>query len=535
MSPPSVTIAGAGLAGLTAALRLAERGYAVKLYERKPILGGNLGSRPTADGGYLDVYPHMYGPWYHNFWRLLDDVTGLDRDQLFSPFSGVKQLRTGDFPKFTGLVDPYSPWRMFQNLFSGVGAPADMFAFGYANVDLMAEQLQPTMLPDDVTVGGFMNARPYMTERAAQAFDSFITTVWAIPSYLVSAQDYRTYLGYCLAEHEPPFLLARGSAYDQVVRHLERALEAAGVEIVRSVQLTSVSCEGGRVKEIGLQRMRFDPKRRSSVGARARWSEAVDELILAVPAAALSALVRTGKPGARVVEASPKFAELSRLRAQAIPILHVYFKHQLRGIPPAPVGLYGSSLGLAFTDISQTWQGGTGFEERTVLAVSSSDPFGLPGTGENEDAMAILRELAEYLEFEPGERWGESAQIDWKLTDYHPNSDAQLFVNEVGTDACRPEVACAELDNLFLAGDFCANRIGLTTIESAVTTGLEAAAAIVERRGIGAPVEIADPRVQPGAYYVWLRYVWGPYAMAAKMLSEGRQLLSKIATHLVES
>ena len=39
-----VAIAGGGIAGLTAALRLSQRGYQVTLYEEKPWLGGNLGS-----------------------------------------------------------------------------------------------------------------------------------------------------------------------------------------------------------------------------------------------------------------------------------------------------------------------------------------------------------------------------------------------------------------------------------------------------------------------------------------------------------
>src|SRR5947209_617442 len=97
---PTVTVAGGGIAGLTAALRLAERGYGVKLYEQKPVLGGNLASRRAAGGVHLDVYPHMYGNWYHNFWRLLGDASGLEREQLFVPMSGVKQLRAGEFPRF---------------------------------------------------------------------------------------------------------------------------------------------------------------------------------------------------------------------------------------------------------------------------------------------------------------------------------------------------------------------------------------------------------------------------------------------------
>jgi len=525
---PRVTVAGGGLAGMTAALRLAERGYRVKLYEQKSMLGGDLASRPSADGVELDVYPHMYLSWYHNFWALLDGVPGAGRTERFLPFSSVKHLRRGDFPKFTGITDMYSPWRMLQNVFSGVGPPADMFVFGYASLDLLAERLNPTILLDDVSVTGFLHARPYMTERAAAAADSFITMVWAIPSYLASAEDYRTYLAYSFAEHTPAYWLARGSALRQVIGPLTAALEHAGVEIVRSVQVTSVSCTDGRVTKIGLQDVRFDPEAYAWVGTGRRRTEEVDELILAVPPATLSSLVRTGDRGHRIVEAVPKLAEVSRLRTQRIPILHLYFARELRKIPAEPVGLFESRLALAFTDISQTWQGVTDFAGHTVLSVSASDPYGLPATDPHDDAHAMLLELAEYLDFDPGTRWGESSDIDWERTRYEPNDDTQLFVNETGTDVWRPAAAVDGVSNLYFAGDFCANRIGMTTIESAVTTGLEAAGVIVERRGLGAPVEIAEPDAGVAAFYVWLRYAWAPYAYAAKAWSSGSDRLKSL-------
>jgi hypothetical protein len=506
---PRVTVAGGGLAGITAALRLAERGYRVKLYERQPILGGDIASRPTADGIELDVYPHMFLSWYQNFWRLLD-LPHADRAERFHPFSSVKQLRQGEYPKFTGLAHVYSRQHLLRNVFSGVGPPADLFVFGYASVDLLAERLNPTMLLDDVSVTGFLHARPYMTERAAQACNSFITMVWAIPSYLASAEDYRAYLAYSFNDHTPAFWLANGSALQQVIGPLTAALEKHHVEIVRSVEVTSVSCTDGRATEIGL---------RNADGED--WTEDVDELILAVPPDALSALVRTGKPGQRIVEAEPKLAEISRLRMQRIPILHLYFTRKLRPIPPEPVGLFNSPLALAFTDISQTWKGVADFAECTVLSVSASDAYGLPGTSDEDDAFAMLCELAKYVEFDPGKRWRESRDIDWERTRFEPNTDAQLFVNDTGIDIWRPEAECPKVSNLCFAGDFCANRIGMMTIESAVTTGLEAARVIVERRGVGAPVEIAEPDAGFEPLYVWLRYALAPYAFAAKVISTG--------------
>ena len=240
----SVTIAGGGLAGLAAAVRLAERGYRVKLYERRPMLGGNVGSR--ADG--FDVYPHMYVNWYHNFWALL----GTDRERNFKPMQGIKQLAPGQYPRFTGLDRPYMPWTVFKNLFGGVVPPADLYLFFYGSIDLMAERLNPTGLLDDVSVNGFLSARPYMTERAAEFFDNFIINVWAVPSYLTAADDYRDFLEYSIAAPSPPFWLARGSAQQQVIAPIEAQL--TDVEVVRSTEVVGVSCADGRVRAIRLGR-----------------------------------------------------------------------------------------------------------------------------------------------------------------------------------------------------------------------------------------------------------------------------------------
>jgi hypothetical protein len=514
---PRVTVAGGGLAGITAALRLAERGYAVTLYEQKPMLGGDLASRPGEGDVKLDVYPHMYLSWYRNFWRLLTDAGG-DPGGGFEALSAVKQLRAGDFPHFGAITDLYSPAHMVQNLFSGVGPPADMFVFGYAGIDLLAEKLNPTMLLEDVSVTGFLQARPYMTERASKAFDSFITMVWAIPSYLAAADDYRSYLAYSFADHTPAYSLAIGSAYEQVIGPLEAALRRNDVEIHTNTEVTSVRRVGPRVTEIGLRDVAFDARERRRTGTENRRKEEVDELVLAVPPDVLLRLAQGGSRGERIIEVAPKLAQLSALRTQRIPIVHLYFNRVLADIPREPVGLFDSSLALAFTDISQTWQGVTDFGARTVLSVSASNPYGLPGTNDEDDGYAIVAELAKYLIFDPGTRWRQSPDIDWDATVYEPNRDVQLFLNETGTSVWRPKAECAGVENVTFAGDFCANDIGMTTIESAVAGGLEAARVVVERRG-GAPVEIAVPAEGSGLLYVGLRYLWAPYALGAKAWS----------------
>ena len=527
---PAVTIAGGGLSGLTAAMRLAQRGYRITLYEQKSWLGGNLGSRPMDDGEYLDVYPHMYLEWYANFWALLEDATNQPKEARFSPFSSVKQLSKKAFPEFASLTDMYSPWHMIQNMFSGVGPPADMFVFGYASIDLLAEKYNPTITLNNVDVNAFLNTRPYMTKTASDAFDSFITRVWAIPSYLASAPDFRRYLEYSILRPEPAFWLPTGSGFKQVIDPLAKALESLGVNVITNTEITGVSCAGKRVTEIGLRTTTLDETTGMWVPVPDSGRiEKVDNLLLAVPAATLSKLVRTPvKAGEHcVVEEAPDIAGIVRLRATQVPVIYLYFTHKVADIPKEPVGLYGSDLSLAFTDISQTWKDVPTFKDRTVLAVSSSDTSALPGTTSYADAQAILLELAEYLPFRPGTRWGESPDIDWEHTKYESNADSQLFINQTGTDAWRPEASSSHIANVYLAGDFCNNNIGMTTIESAVTTGLEAAKVIVRRNGHGHPVRIIPPgrNVLADLGYVWLRYAWAPSVAAASLWSHACSLI----------
>jgi hypothetical protein len=506
-------------------MRLAERGYKVTLYEQKSWLGGNLGSRPIGDTGeYLDVYPHMYLDWYHNFWKLLEDATKQRKEERFEPYGSVKQLSKKQFPEFASLTDMYSPWHMIPNMFSGIGPPADMFVFGYAAIDLLAEKFNPTITLNNVDVGAFLNTRPYMTQTASDAFDNFITRVWAIPSYLASAPDFRRYLEYSVLAPTPSFWLPTGSAYKQVIGPLVKAIEHHGVNIVTGTEITGVSCARRRVTQIGLRTTSFDETTGTwTPESGSDRTEKVENLLLAVPAATLSRLVRTPAQSGQqcVVEEAPDIAGIVRLRATQVPIIYLFFKRKLAEMPKEPVGLFGSELCLAFTDISQTWEDMPLFKDRTVLAVSSSDTSGLPGTTSNADAQAMLLELAEYLPFDPGTRWGESPDIDWQHTRYESNADSQLFINQTGTDAWRPNATSSHISNIYVAGDFCNNTVGMTTIESAVTTGLQAANAIVRRNHHGGHVKIIAPdtNVMYDLGYVWLRYAWAPYVAAASMWS----------------
>lgn len=70
-TPRSVAVIGAGLAGLAAASRLAQRGFAVTLFERNEYIGGKLGAWKTTmpDGREIGM-SHGFHAFFHQYYNL---------------------------------------------------------------------------------------------------------------------------------------------------------------------------------------------------------------------------------------------------------------------------------------------------------------------------------------------------------------------------------------------------------------------------------------------------------------------------------
>jgi NAD(P)-binding Rossmann-like domain/Flavin containing amine oxidoreductase len=511
---PTVTVVGGGIAGLSAALRLAEQGYSVTLYEQKAVLGGNLASRAEKKGAAsLDVYPHMFQGWYRNFWKLMADV-GVKQKKSFTPFNSVYQLRRpkkGHDPSFEKLTDPYSAETVVENLFSGVASPADMFVFGYASLDLQAELVNAKRRLLNTSLTGYLQSRPYMTTAALNAYEAFVLRVWGLPAYMISALDCRDYAAYCYGAADEPGWLTTASAQDTVIEPIVDKLNERGAVIAKDTALEGVTLidvakeEHFAVDTIQLQRMDTGDK----------WAEKVENLVLAVPPSVLAELVLKGERGKRIVDALPGLVELRRIRSQEIPVLHVALKKRLTGLPRDPVALYGSKLNLAFTDISQVWKAPK-FKAQTMLAVSCSEPLRQSGPYKNDDAFEMIVELAEFLPFEPGGKWEDAAaDVDWGETAYEANADAKLTLNAIGTDAWRPHCVPGWVTNLFFAGDFCRHDFGITTVEAAVATGLAAANGVMAKEKVGTAVDVLKPATVPRELFLTLRYTLLPAAMAA--------------------
>jgi len=483
-SDKDVAIVGGGVAGLTCALRLSKCGYKVTLYEKTPVLGGNLSSE-HANHMYYDVYPHLFCDWYVNFWQIVEGDLGIKRDVAFEPQMGVKVVQDPDAestvspgpatsvsakttPTYQALNNATTLQNIWGNLFSGVLSPPDMFLLGFAFLDLASQPFDSSKILDRQTVDGFLYSRRYATEASARLLDLILMEIWSIPSDDTSAAAYKDFVrpGLRLSSGMPFAWLLRGSLEEMLVGPWVRVLMNAGCEIRTEADVTEINLRGDHKVELKL---------------KDRPIAQHTNVVLAVPATELARIVMTGTPGTRIVDKVPKLLELRRLRMARILVVTVYFKKPLPDIPRETVGLIGSKGYLTFLDISQLW---TSFktikDQPTVLVVAASDEYAYRADRGTEWAQEMLTELARYVPaVEPGAHWGApNSNIDYSKSWCEDKYARRLFLNDVDTDRWQPKACYEDLPGVFFAGDFCVNDVKMATVEATVISGLEAAGAV---------------------------------------------------------
>jgi phytoene dehydrogenase-like protein len=528
-----MAVVGGGVAGLTAALRLVERGFHVEVFEKGPLMGGNL-SGVIHGGAYYDVYPHMFAEWFHNFWKLAEDI-GLKKHQHFERRPDCGFLAPGDFPHYRVCTDIGAFGTGLKNLSSGVISLPEMFLANYTILDAIARGDADKEFLENQTLNDFIVNRPYATRGVTNFFDTVVRNVWSIDSYLSSALAYQRFAKYQFREPSPQSWVLKGNSYNNFITPLLKALNSPANMFVNT-EVTGVTVRDGKITKISYK----DPKG----GAEAFRN--VDGLIIAASPASLGDLIfspasqdRADPDAQTIVSLLPNLAHVRRLGSDPLPVLYVTFNRKLAHIPSYYVALLNSQYSLTFVQIEEL-----SGPDKTVLAVAASDFDALPVRLKNELAKAvddmgimsrlshdvkqelkhaahpILKELQRYIPFKL------EHDIDWDKTFFQPNLDQKLFLNEVGSQRWTTNVSYPEIDNLYFAGNSCTNPIMIATVESAVCSGLQAAGAVVQRHGHLDAVPIIEPEGYPTPLLVAWKFMLAPYAALAKIWVEADTLLN---------
>lgn len=504
---PEVIIAGAGVAGLTAAHRLLERGFTVTLVEARNEIGGKLGAHPkqpepetpaevpkTGETDWEEHAYHMYLNWYHNFWELMDEI-GTRGNFMAMPFIRfIKRDRPG---RRYQLKNFGSFETMGQNVASGLAGPADMFIYAYSLFDLISRPVFRPRRFDETSVLEFMTSLPYMTNAALRGSTRTLAEAFACPTYLSSSRSYRTFIRYGFRLPKPSMWLLRGNTHDCIFAPWRTYLQnqhGTRFRVLTGKRVDGVALENGQVHHISVHK-----EADIEVGG---------DLILAVPPNQLGPLVSY-----EIAQHAPRLANVRRLQSKPMISLDLYFNRKLGHIPRGVTVLLHSRHRLSFLDQSQIW---SGWNRGTFLNVVASDADPIVHFERDRIVDLITRELQHYLSFSHADIAGHNLRT---------NVGEELFLNEVGSWQYRPR-ARTGIPNLFIAGDFCQTVIDVVTIEGAVVSGLNAAEAVRRKRGVGDRIKVIEPEAYPTLPLTALACAERPLAYAAKAVSLAGDMLS---------
>ncbi|UGT61396.1 hydroxysqualene dehydroxylase [Nocardia asteroides] len=471
-----VAVLGGGIAGLTAAHELAERGFEVTVYERR-ALGGKARSMaattmPTAGGRRPLPGEHGFR-FFPGFYQAVPDT------MRRIPFPGNRN----------GVRDNLVPALTATGAYPGPEITAP-FALDFDAIGLAAnpERVVKTML------GGLIYAPklPYLdllglAQRVTRTLVAAKENIASARTMGNMAEAFLLNLIGRGAQGFPDMVLnapTNEAWIDPWVAHLGDL----GVRFEVGARAESLTVGDGRVGAAVID---------------GREVEA-DWFVLAVPPEHVVPLL-----GPEVLGIDPALERISKLFVDWMTGIQFYLDTD-RPMAPGHIGFIESPWRLTAIQQGQFWHGrdiardyGDG-TVRDILSVDISD-WGIPGPLTGKPAREcspeeIAREtwhqvvtttsgrllLPDQLTNANLRGWFLDPGIGWNPETGTLTNDDPLLINTAGSWDNRPNAATG-VPNLFLAGDYCRSQIDLATMESANEGGRNAANAILDAAGSDAP------------------------------------------------
>ncbi|MCB9730108.1 MAG: FAD-dependent oxidoreductase [Deltaproteobacteria bacterium] len=470
LEPLRVTVVGGGLAGCAAALILAERGAAVTVIEREPVLGGRVGAIPdrlaTGQPIAMERGFHAFFRQYYNlraFMRRFDpdlsSLVPLDDYPLLGP--GGRSESFAGLPHATPLNVMALVWRTPS---LGLGDLARVDA--RQALEMLRFSPERTWAAfDDQPASTWLDALRFPARARQMLFDVFAHSFFDAEHEMSAARMIEMFHLYFTGNPEGLVFDVMGSPFSEGLwRPAQALLEGLGVRFVPDTRVEGLDRAGSalRVRTSGSD-------------------ELADAVVLATDVAGLQTIV-AGSPQVAPAALRAQVARLSAARPFCV--WRLWLDAPTRPGRSAFAGTAGCgwldniSLLHLYQDEARAFAEGSGGSVVELHAYALP-----PGTDEGAVRRDLWRQaVALYPEL------GAARVIDERLL---LRDDCPAF--PPGSRAQRPTVATAE-PRLVLAGDHVRLPFPAALMEAAVSSGMLAANHLLATAGVRGETLWSVPR-----------------------------------------
>ena len=514
-----VVVLGGGVGGLSAAQELAERGFTVSVYERRPSFGGKARSIPvpnSAAPGH-DPLPGEHGfRFFPSFYKHLPDTMkripsggkSVFDNLVFSTRVQIARVGKIAFLEPTRFPETFDDWvTVFKSMFSNLGIPDDEVLFFIDRLLVLLTSCRERRVAEyeNIAWWDFIDAKNKSLSYQKYLGEGVTRSLVAMKAEISSTRtvgyiDLQLMLG----------LMCSPGGFDRVLIGPTNAtwidpwiayLTSLGVELQGNSTIKSIELDGQRVGRVLIDQ-----------GGNVAPVTA-DLYVSALPVEIMTGLITD-----EIKRAAPSLANLGKLQTRWMNGIQFYLRNDV------PL-VHGHSNYLdspwALTSISQRqfWPevdfAGLGDGQvGGILSVDISDwdtggiVYGKPATQctAEEIKNEAWAQLKAHLNTGGAETLSDSNLISWFLDPdiQFPNPSAAtnaepLLINTAGSLQYRPE-AYTGIPNLFLASDYVRTYTDLATMEGANEAARRSVNAILDASGSNVPKAQLWPFQEPDIF-----------------------------------